>query len=134
MPIFPVVRHISVSVDRPPAQVYAFAVDPEHLPLWANGLSDSIEQVNDEWIAESPMGKVKLRFAERNAFGVLDHEVILESGVTVHNPMRVIANGDGSEVVFTLFRRPDVSEEDFAADAEAVEKDLTMLRRLLEAR
>ncbi len=133
MTIFPEVRHISVSIDRPPAQVYAFARDPENLPQWATGLSNSIEQVNGEWVAESPMGKVHIRFAERNAFGVLDHRVILESGVTVHNPMRVVANGDGSEVVFTLFRRSGMSEGNFAADAEAVEKDLATLRRLIEA-
>ena len=34
--------------------------------------------------------------------GVLDHDVTLPSGETVHNPMRVIPDGDGCEVVFTL--------------------------------
>ena len=32
------------------------------------------------------MGKVKIRFAESNPFGVVDHDVILESGVRIHNP------------------------------------------------
>jgi hypothetical protein len=130
---FPGVRHISVSIGSSPEAVYAFAVQPGNLPRWARGLSGSIEKVNGEWIAESPIGKVKVRFAERNTFGVLDHDVTLQSGVSVHNPLRVVANGDGSELVFTLFRRPDVSDEDFAADARAVERDLAALKRLLEA-
>jgi Polyketide cyclase / dehydrase and lipid transport len=134
MKTFPAVHHISVSVDRPPAEVYAFAANPENLPQWAKGLSGSIEKVGDEWIADSPMGRVKVRFVARNELGVLDHDVTLESGMRVHNPMRVVANGEGSELVFSLFRRPGVSDEAFAADARAVERDLLALKNLLETR
>jgi hypothetical protein len=62
----------------------------------------------------------------------LDHEVVLESGVTINNPMRVIANGKGSEVFFTLIRQQEVSDEKFAQDARWVEKDLKILKGLLE--
>lgn len=126
------VQHISVSIERPPDEVYAFASNPEHLPQWATGLSGSIKKVQGEWIADSPMGKVKIRFVQANAFGVLDHEVVLESGVRIWNPMRVVARGNGSEVIFTLFRQPDMSDEKFADDARWVEKDLRKLKGLLE--
>jgi hypothetical protein len=46
--------------------------------------------------------------------------------------MRVIANGTGSEVLFTLFRLPDMTAEAFARDAEWVERDLKALKALLE--
>jgi hypothetical protein len=78
------------------------------------------------------MGSVKVKFAEQNKFGVLDHDVILPSGVKVYNPMRVFPNNDGSELVFTLYRRPDVSDQEFAQDAQSVEKDLAKLKTLLE--
>jgi hypothetical protein len=78
------------------------------------------------------MGKVTIRFVENNPFGILDHDVILESGGKMHNPMRVVPNGLGSEVIFTLFRQPGVSDEQFAEDTQWVEKDLRMLRDLLE--
>jgi uncharacterized membrane protein len=126
------VRHISVSIDRPPDGVYSFVSNPENLPKWATGLGGSIKKVNGEWIADAPMGKVKIKFAEENKFGVLDHEVVLESGVTINNPMRVIANGKGSEVFFTLIRQQEVSDEKFAQDARWVEKDLKILKGLLE--
>ncbi len=126
------VRHVSISIERSPADVYAFAADPANLPQWARGLSAGIERAGDDWIADSPMGKVKVRFVERNAFGVLDHEVVLPSGESVYNPLRVIPNGGGSEVVFTLFRRPGVSDDAFAADADAVAADLVALKKLLE--
>lgn len=126
------VRHVSVSVDRPPEVVYAFAADIENLPRWATGLGQTMRHVDGEWIAEGPLGQVTVRFAERNAFGVLDHDVVLESGATVHNPLRVVPNGAGSEVVFTLFRQPGASAEAFAKDAQAVERDLRTLKALLE--
>ena len=52
-------------------------------------VSGSIARVGGEWVADSPMGKVKVRLTPPNALGVLDHDVVLESGESVHNPMRV---------------------------------------------
>ena len=127
------VRHVSVSVDRAPAAVYRFAADAENLPRWASGLGSTIRPAGDGWwIAEGAAGRVRVRFAEPNALGVLDHDVVLESGATVHNPLRVVPNGAGSEVTFTLFRRPGASDDEFAADARWVERDLRSLKRLLE--
>ena len=127
------VRHVSVAIDRAPGDVYAFASKPENLPRWARGLARSIEHVDGEWRAKSPLGTVRVRFVAPNAFGVLDHDVILESGVSVHNPMRVVARDAGrSEVIFTLFRRDGISDAEFEADAGAVAKDLRALKELLE--
>jgi hypothetical protein len=124
--------YISVSINRAADEVYKFASNPENLPRWASGLGGSIRHVGDEWIAESPMGTIKIRFAEKNAFGVLDHDVTLPSGETVSNPMRVFPNDEGSEVVFTLYRRADMSDREFAEDAKTVKKDLEALKTLLE--
>ena len=125
-------KHISVSINRSADQVYEFVSDPENLPKWAAGLSGSIKKVDDDWITESPMGTVKVKFAEKNKFGVLDHDVTLSSGAKFHNPMRVFPSNDGSELVFTVYRRPDVSDQEFAQDAQSVEKDLAKLKTLLE--
>jgi hypothetical protein len=58
----------------------------------------------------------------------------MPSGEIVYNPMRVIADGSSCEVVFTLRRRPGLSDEDFRADTDAVAADLTRLKRVLEER
>jgi hypothetical protein len=126
------VRHVSVSINRSPRDVYQFVSNMENLPRWASGLGSTIQNVGGEWLADSPMGRITIRFADRNELGVLDHDVILESGTSVHNPLRVVPNGSGSEVTFTLFRLPDVSEDKFAEDAKWVQKDLNTLKRLLE--
>jgi hypothetical protein len=134
MPPFESVQHVSVTIERAPEDVYVFAANPENLPRWAAGLSSGIRWVDGEWVADSPMGSVKVRFAPPNALGVLDHDVVLPSGETVHNPLRVVANGTASELTFTLFRRPGMTEQQFAADAGAVTRDLFQLKRLLEER
>ncbi len=125
-------KHISVSIERRAAEVYEFASNPENLPRWAGGLSGSIKNVDDEWIAEAPMGTVKVNFAEKNKFGILDHDVTLSSGTKFYNPMRVFPNNDGSEVVFTLYRLAGMSDQKFADDAGSVERDLNKLKTLLE--
>jgi hypothetical protein len=125
-------KTITVRIARPHYEVYDFASVPENFPRWASGLSASLTKVNGEWIAEAPEGQVKIRFTERNGFGILDHYVAVRPDLEVYIPLRVIRNGGGSEVLFTLFRLPDVSDEDFARDAEWIERDLRTLKTLLE--
>jgi hypothetical protein len=125
-------RHLSTHIDRPAQAVYDYASEPANLPAWAPGLGSSVERVDDQWIVDSPMGRVAVTFAPRNEFGVLDHDVTLPSGETFYNPMRVTADGAGCEVVFTLRRQPGVSDEDFQRDADAVLADLITLKGVLE--
>jgi uncharacterized protein YndB with AHSA1/START domain len=126
--------HISETIDRPLAEVYAYAADPTHLPEWAAGLSGSIELIDGQWLAESPMGRIVVTMAPANDYGVLDHYVALPDGRVFYNPMRVLADDDGSEIVFTLRRLPGVSDEEFARDADTVREDLARLKRLLTNR
>jgi hypothetical protein len=49
------------------------------------------------------MGRVKVKFADKNKFGILDHDVTLPSGEQVYNPVRVFPNNGGSELIFTLY-------------------------------
>jgi hypothetical protein len=125
-------QHVSVSINRPADEVYEFASNPANLPKWAAGLSGSIENLNGDWIAESPMGRVKVQFAGANPFGILDHHGTLPSGARIYNPMRVFPNDDGSELIFTVYQRPDMSDDLLAEDAKAVARDLETLKTLLE--
>jgi hypothetical protein len=127
------VRHISVSIDRPFAEVYEFLAEPANFERWASGLGNGLRRIaGTVWQADGPQGGVTVRFSDRNVHGVLDHEVETPTGERFLNPMRVIANGSGCEVVFTVFQRPGVSDETFEADADWVSRDLQALKTLLE--
>ncbi|MFI9170898.1 SRPBCC family protein [Streptomyces lincolnensis] len=126
-------RHIAVRIDRPAEDVYAYAAQPPHWPEWARGLGQSMERAEGGWVARSSaLGRVRVVFTPRNELGVLDHDVTLPSGEVVHNPVRVIADGVGCEVVFTLRRRPGMSDEEFRGDEDAVFADLVALKRVME--
>jgi hypothetical protein len=126
-------KHLSERIDRPADEVYEYASNPANVPQWAPGLASSVENVDGKWSIETAAGRAGLAFAPRNEYGVLDHEVTMPSGETVYNPMRVIPDGTGCEVVFTLRRLPDMSDEDFARDAGLVAADLARLKQVLES-
>ncbi len=124
--------HVSTHVARPASEVAAFVADPSLLPQWAAGLGGTVEARDGRWFADSPMGEVEVRFVPANEHGVVDHDVTLPDGTVVTNPMRVIADGPGCEVVFTVRRSPGADDEAYAADVAAVRADLETLRRVLE--
>jgi hypothetical protein len=126
-------RKLSVSINRSAAEAYEFLSLPENFPKWASGLGTSLRRAGPDWIVETPEGPASVRFSERNSYGVLDHSVRLPRGGSVYVPLRVVAKGDGCELVLTLFRRLEMSEEKFAADAEWIMRDLHAAKRLLEA-
>ncbi|WP_202593351.1 SRPBCC family protein [Ferriphaselus sp. R-1] len=125
-------RTLQISIACSPQRVYDYVADPTHLPHWAPGLCLAIRPDGDHWLLTTPQGELTFRFAAPNALGVLDHFVGTPSG-EIHVPMRVIANGTGSELLFTLFQQPGMSEADFTADAALVEQDLLWLKSLLES-
>ena len=101
-------------------------------PDWPQG---GLRQEADGWVADSPMGTVTVEFSPPNRFGVLDHVVRMPSGEEVYNPLRVVPGGVGAaecEVVFTVRRRPGMTDDEFAADAAAVAADLATLARLVQ--
>ncbi|MET8837226.1 SRPBCC family protein [Micromonospora sp. NPDC004540] len=125
-------RHLSVHFDRPVDEVYAFASDPANLPRWAPGLGSSVMRVDAHWFVETPEGRARVTFAPANEYGVLDHEVLTPSGQTVYVPLRAIADGDATEVVFSLRRAPGMTDAEFDRDTALVESDLARLKAVLE--
>ena len=105
-----------MTIERDAFEVYNFVLDTRNLPKWASGIDAG----------------AKVRFVERNKYGVLDHYVSVASAEEVYVPMRVFPNGAGSEVLLTVFRRPGTSDEKFAEDTQWVRRDLEALKELLE--
>lgn len=126
-------RILTIGIARDAAAVYAFASQPENLPRWAAGLGSGVTRDGADWRVDTPQGRLRMRFAPTNGYGVVDHTVILPDGTEVDVPVRVVPNASGAEVSVTLFRQPGMSEADFERDALAVAADLAALKRLLEA-
>lgn len=125
-------RTVRVSIDRPAAEVYAFASDPQNFPLWVTSFCSGVRQLGGGWVMDTPGGPVGIRFEPANDRGVLDHTVTLPDGREILNPMRVVPAASGCEVTFVLARQDGMSDEQFEADARMVEADLAMLKRVLQ--
>jgi len=123
---------LRVRIERDPHAVYAYCAEPANLHRWASGLGEALASIDGEWTARTEAGAASIRFVPHNDYGVLDHWVRLPDGGEIHVPLRVVRSGDGSEVQLTLFRQPGMSDEQYAADAEWVLRDLHKLKQLLE--
>ncbi|RYE08023.1 MAG: SRPBCC family protein [Hyphomicrobiales bacterium] len=125
---------IKVSIDRPYAEVYEFLADPMNFARWATSPDGRMEPFGGgDWLVDLPRGRLVIRFAPRNNFGVLDYQVFApgEPGGPV-TPVRLIANGGGCELILVWMQRAGVPEEKFRSDAEWVASDLQRLKTLLE--
>jgi hypothetical protein len=107
---------VRMTIERPASEVYDFVCEPKNLAAWASGLTKG----------------AKVRFVERNRYGVLDHLVSVKGRDETYVPMRVFPNGEGAEVLLTIFRQPGMSDEKFGEDAQWVRRDLETLKALLE--
>jgi hypothetical protein len=126
---------IKVPIARPYAEVYEFLADPLNFKRWAANPDSEMEPLEGgDWLVELPAGRMAIRFAPRNTFGVLDYQVFPpgQNGGSVV-PVRLIANGGGCELVLVWMQRPGIPPERFDSDIEWVRSDLTRLKTLLEA-
>ncbi len=130
-PILPA-RTFSVSIKHEWRALYERIWQPEFFPEWAAGLSEShLRKDGEDWLADGADGTIRIHFTLHNDFGVMDHWVHVGETV-VHVPLRVVANGDGAEVMLTLYRQPGMSEDDYSSDIKLVSRDLKTLKALIE--
>jgi hypothetical protein len=124
---------VHTSILAPPDDLVAFLGDLNNWTTWAPWIRSVSRSSARDWILDTDAGSMRVRFVATNPLGVLDHEVTLESGVTVFNSMRVLANSSGSELVMVLFQQPTASAEEFQRDIQAVRDDLARLKGVAEA-
>ncbi len=126
---------IKVAIERPYSDVYEFLAEPLNFASWAANPGSDMEPLDGgEWLVDLPSGRMGIRFAPRNNFGVLDYEV-LRPGERTGNvtPVRLIRNGDGVELVLVWLQRPGTTDERFRSEAEWIASDLQRLKSLMEA-
>jgi hypothetical protein len=127
-------RTYSISIRHEWRALYERIWRPGFFSRWASGLAESdLRQDGDQWLADGPEGPIRIRFTPHNEHGVMDHFVDTGDGNRVHIPLRIVQNGDGAEVMLTLFRQPGMDDERFAADAKWINRDLKSLKTLIES-
>ena len=124
---------LSISIARAPGDVARYVADPRNLPQWAGAFCKSVQPDGDGWRIQTDEGEFGLRFQAAVDYGILDHVIEISDDLQVYVPMRVVPNGEGSEVLFTLFRQPAMTEQRWQTDLSMVAADLERLRAVMEA-
>lgn len=122
----------TVSINASPAKVVEFLADPQNLPRWAVGFAKSVRKDGSKWIVVTGHGEMGLRIGVEPRSGVVDFFMSPAPGLEVLASSRVVANGGGSEYIFTQFQGPDMPSDVFEKNILALEKELSVLRSILE--
>ena len=91
-------------------------------------------KINDDgwWSFTGPHGKSKLKFNENKHLGILDHKYVDEESVW-DVPMRVVSNGDYSEILITLNKPNELSDEKFNKRVEEIGELVNNMKQIIES-
>ena len=119
-------RTISILVDRKTGDTFdAILNSPPKMMPDAKMTSDGW------WSFSTPRGNAKLKFNENKSLGILDHMFIdKESKWDV--PMRIVSSGDESEVIITLIKPDELTDEQFNERMIEIEQVFGNMKKIIE--
>jgi len=91
-------------------------------------------KMNDDgwWYFTGLHGKARLKFNENKSLGILDHQYIDEES-SWNVPMRVVANGDFSEVLITLNKPDELSDDQFDQRISEIGEMIVTMKNIIES-
>ncbi|MGY5147837.1 MAG: hypothetical protein ACW9W4_07550 [Candidatus Nitrosopumilus sp. bin_7KS] len=91
-------------------------------------------KINDSgwWSFTGPHGKSMLKFAENKSLGILDHQYVDEESKW-DVPMRVVSNGDVSEVVITLNKPDELTDVQFDQRMNELGEMFNSMKNIIES-
>ena len=120
-------RTISVIVKKKTGDVFdaVLQVPPKMMP-------DA--KLNDDgwWMFTGPHGKSRLKFNENKSLGILDHQYI-DEGSSWNVPMRVVTSGDFSEILMTLNKPDELTDEQFDQRVSEVGEMIIAMKNIIES-
>jgi hypothetical protein len=84
------------------------------------------------WSFTGPHGQSKLKFNENKPLGILDHQFIDEES-SWDVPMRVVSNGDVSEVIITLNKPDEITDEQFDQRMTEISDMFNSMKNIIES-
>ncbi|MFD1254397.1 MULTISPECIES: hypothetical protein [Devosia] len=127
-------RTLSLAINRPYAEAYAFLSNPANILLWTDGVRDmQLRQASGYvWHSRYFGQDVQLTFTPPNALGVLDLAVAVEGRLPRVHHIRVFPNGKGTELCLTIIQTADESDDQFSSECEWLRTDLQVLKAYLD--
>ena len=120
-------RTISVEVNKMVGDTF-----DSILELFPKIMPDAKINSDGWWSFIGPYGKSKVKFNQNKSLGILDH-VYVDEESSWQIPMRVISNGDFSEVVIILKKPEQLTDIQFDERVEKINKLATSMKKILES-
>lgn len=119
-------RTITFSVNKKTGEVFdaILNIPPKMFP-------DAVKNNDGWWMFQGPHGEAKLKFKENEKFGILDH-IFEDPDGKWDVPMRVVSSGDVSEVVITLNKPQNFTDELFSERVKEVEEIMQKMKEAIE--
>ena len=120
-------RTISITVNKKTGDAFdaILKIPPKMMP-------DAKLNDNGWWSFTGPHGKSKLKFNEEKSYGILDHKYVDEESVW-DVPMRVVPSGDFSEVIITLNKPEQLSDEQFDQRVSELGEMIVNMKNIIES-
>lgn len=130
---------VSVTIDAPPAAVAADLADLATHPAWAHEFfaAPAVARDDGTFAVDVPRmgGPARARVDAAVEHGVIDLYLAPEGApFGPPLPIRVVPNGDGCDVLFTLARFPRTDDADWEAGLASMRRELDRLRLRHETR
>ncbi|MFB5613050.1 MAG: hypothetical protein ACE5RL_07085 [Nitrosarchaeum sp.] len=119
-------RTISITVKRKTGDTFDAILNcpPKMMP-------DAKLNSDGWWSFSTPRGIAKLKFKENKSLGILDH-MFIDQDSKWDVPMRVVSNGDESEVIITLIKPNELTSEQFDERMIEIEQVFGNMKKIIE--
>jgi len=118
----------SISIAAPPENVLRLLGEPRMLPEWAPAFAEAVEPADPDWLINPGPGEFRIRARVSAEYGTVDLLDPRDLRRGAH--MRVLSNGDGSELLFTLVFPASVDKQSIGQQMATVEAELRAVRDL----
>jgi hypothetical protein len=123
----------SIQIAASPDDAFAFVADPCKLPMWAIGFAKQVEPDGEHWLVTLASGdRMRLRIDSDPGSGVVDFVLMPAAGSESPAHSRVMPHGGGTLYALSMHQTPDLPDEIFDAQAQELERELTVLKAHLE--
>lgn len=126
----------AVTIQRPFAVVAGYLSNPLTYSAWATKYFTGpvVEVDQDTYRVPTVAGERRLRVVMDVERGIFDiYLAPLDQAFSYALPVRVLANGDGADVLFTLTREPELTDSEWDESLLALEHELHEIKRQLES-
>ena len=120
-------RTISLNVNKIAGDAFDAIVE-----LFPKLLPDAIINSDGWWSFVGPYGKSKVKFNQNKSLGMLDH-VYVDEESSWNNSIRIIPNGNFSEVKIILKKPEQLTDFQFDQRVEKISELITSMKTILES-